>query len=465
MIDPSLLESPEIPELRPLDPTSPTLQAFRDRLTLLQDNPPFPSITELDGAEAFLSACRSIQDAHRKLSEAQWRVDQFQNKPEMATKLHYAQTSLTKWQTTYDTEMKQCECCSNKLLDSLERFLSKKCSTLTRLVQYTVLKQATPTALAAWCDTYESNESDELSCDLARELKIALTKDGAVEAKALQLCLESGGARKGQYGRALQIYRTLLTQECTKDSPVLKRLALAVALELAEPYRLFGECGFTHAYRRFDHYATAYKNGELDPVFSRFNVWELRHVINSDAPEEQLTWGRESLRNYRPDICSSVGMDGIDWRYCQIVRTDVAYRTPTWYKNPRSYDQILSGGGKCGPRAWCVWWYNTKITAHPDTIGVCLHRYGRFSCKAFGIPTWGCKYVLMVPSTCPYLTTTVTLDNRATPPWGDGRIEDGCLVSAGDCTRVGGKDNVAMILYWKHWPVTLVHPKLSLAPK
>jgi hypothetical protein len=37
------------------------------------------------------------------------------------------------------------------------------------------------------------------------------------------------------------------------------------------------------------------------------------------------------------------------------------------YKNFHSYDQILSGGGKCGPRAW----------------------YGRFICKLFGIPTWG----------------------------------------------------------------------------
>lgn len=39
------------------------------------------------------------------------------------------------------------------------------------------------------------------------------------------------------------------------------------------------------------------------------------------------------------------------------------------YKSQRTFDQILSGGGKCGPRAW----------------------YGRFICKAFGIPTWGVK--------------------------------------------------------------------------
>ena len=31
--------------------------------------------------------------------------------------------------------------------------------------------------------------------------------------------------------------------------------------------------------------------------------------------------------------------------------------------------QLVSGGGKCGPRAWM----------------------GRFACKAFGVPTWGCR--------------------------------------------------------------------------
>lgn len=40
---------------------------------------------------------------------------------------------------------------------------------------------------------------------------------------------------------------------------------------------------------------------------------------------------------------------------------------PIRYKGYPSYDQILSGGGECGPRAW----------------------YGRFICKTFGIPTWG----------------------------------------------------------------------------
>ena len=42
---------------------------------------------------------------------------------------------------------------------------------------------------------------------------------------------------------------------------------------------------------------------------------------------------------------------------------------PHWMSHPRTMDQILSNGGKCGPRAW----------------------FGRFICQAFGIPIWGVR--------------------------------------------------------------------------
>ena len=66
--------------------------------------------------------------------------------------------------------------------------------------------------------------------------------------------------------------------------------------------------------------------------------------MDADASDEELTWGRQSLRAYRPDLV--LLQDPPAWNYCMIVKTDVAYATPDWYKSPRSYDQILSGGGK-----------------------------------------------------------------------------------------------------------------------
>jgi hypothetical protein len=44
-------------------------------------------------------------------------------------------------------------------------------------------------------------------------------------------------------------------------------------------------------------------------------------------------------------------------------------RNPVWTGSPRTYQQVLSGGGKDKPNAW----------------------FGRFICKAFGIPSWGCS--------------------------------------------------------------------------
>eukprot|EP00957_Ditylum_brightwellii_P168106 12797904-Ditylum_brightwellii.AAC.1 len=51
-----------------------------------------------------------------------------------------------------------------------------------------------------------------------------------------------------------------------------------------------------------------------------------------------------------------------------LKRSDVVYKVPEWISNdhPRSYQQLISGRGKCEPRAWM----------------------GQFACKPFDIPMW-----------------------------------------------------------------------------
>jgi hypothetical protein len=71
-----------------------------------------------------------------------------------------------------------------------------------------------------------------------------------------------------------------------------------------------------------------------------------------------------SLKAYRPD---QVLTTDEHWRYCVTVRSDVGYRQPDHSFD--TYAAMLSAGGKCGPRAF----------------------FGRFICKAFGIPTWGVR--------------------------------------------------------------------------
>jgi hypothetical protein len=223
------------------------------------------------------------------------------------------------------------------------------------LMKCAVLHQAGCKNLATFC------AQDPANASLLQELLLTnhnLLRDFMVH----------GGATKGQYGNAMKIFKQLLPlipddkfQECHT------RLALAVALEHANPIAEFDTPDvFVNPVERFQHYQRAHTQGELDPCFSYLSTWELRWVVDSNATNEQLQWGRHQLKRYRPN---QVVMSGGRFRYCKQVKSDVGYRQPNWTSKPRSYQQMLSGGGKCGPRAW----------------------FGRYICKAFGAPTWGVR--------------------------------------------------------------------------
>jgi hypothetical protein len=199
--------------------------------------------------------------------------------------------------------------------------------------------------------------------------------------------LEAGGPRNGKYGPALEIYAQIQFESTKTTHPVLSRLALAVALELADPHPLFMEQGaMTNALQRYQHYQQAYLTGDLDPAFGQFTVWELRHAINSDATEDELAWGRASLQAYRPDL-ALIADNNEQWRYCYLVKSDVTYAKPDWYKSPRSYDQILSGGGKVRLLCPCV----SRLVSNKERVPWCwlcadthiLAADGNCPCPAF----------------------------------------------------------------------------------
>ena len=189
-----------------------------------------------------------------------------------------------------------------------------------------VLSIATVQYLADWCQNQESAAVDHL-------LDV-LHNDAAL----LRICLVDGGARHGRYWSALVIYQQLTNNlhDSVTSSPVLTRLALARALELCDPPKLFNGLGKVDPMKRYVHYEQAYLGGELDANFCKSNTWE--QVINSDATNEELGWGRQTLLAYRPDI---VLYPDMRWKYCRIVKTDAPYKQPDFYKEPRSYDQIL----------------------------------------------------------------------------------------------------------------------------
>ena len=88
----------------------------------------------------------------------------------------------------------------------------------------------------------------------------------------------------------------------------------------------------------------------MDPYFDKHEAWELRYVVNGNEPDEILTWGREMLRNYRPDMITT---NNDRWRSVSLVRTCVRYGSQE-NKNDKPelqfFQNILMNGGICGRR-------------------------------------------------------------------------------------------------------------------
>ena len=149
------------------------------------------------------------------------------------------------------------------------------------------------------------------------------------------------------------------------QSTVLKRMALGIALEHAVPLGSKWDGGKLpiDPVARYLHYETAYKAGDLDPQFEVLSTWELRLSMSEEAPDDDVAWMRQTMKNYRPDHVV-LGGHG---RYIENVHTEVAYGDPVWPDGRPDYKDIAAADGVCGPRAW----------------------FGRFCYRSFGLPTWG----------------------------------------------------------------------------
>lgn len=152
----------------------------------------------------------------------------------------------------------------------------------------------------------------------------------------------------------------------SKWTKIYKKIALACALELAAGTRQFDSSIEIDPLQRYKHFEEAHRKGELDPAFPHFSVWEMRQIVNCDAPDEQMKWIRDTVMNYVPHVTF---ITDPKLRYTYILESDVRIRKPTWTGSPRTYQMILSGGGNQSINSW----------------------FGRFLLKSFGLPTWGAK--------------------------------------------------------------------------
>jgi hypothetical protein len=226
-----------------------------------------------------------------------------------------------------------------------------------QLVKSVVLTKATPRGLAIFAQQSKEQE--------------ALVEKLLADSDLMKQMVIADGARDGQYGRAMQIYTDIRKASPRANEGVLQRLALGTSLEHAMPVAQTNPQAQTNApavvdpVKRYLHFEKAYLDGELDPAFKTLTVWDCRFVTNGDETEEVLTWGREMLRNYRPDHITT---SDYRWRYVKAVKTDVQYGSkeqvndiPTLH----NFQNIINTGGVCGRRAF----------------------FGRFILRCFGLPT------------------------------------------------------------------------------
>lgn len=326
------------------------LAKYSDMLKALQADiaKTLPKIDE-QKQNAFLNAYRAEATAMAAELKATQTQGKSKDKEAAATALAAAQKALA-------LATKNAAAPVQAILADLEKFLAND-KLDSQLVKFAVLSQATPHGLAEFAQQGKEQE--------------ALLEKLLADDKLMKEMVLAGGAKQGRYGRAMEIYTAIQKASPQAKDGVLQRLALGTSLEHAVPVEQSNPEAQTNApatvdpVKRYQHFEKAFLNGELDPGFKNLTVWEYRNVVNGNEPDNILAWGREMLRNYRPDQISN---SDYRWRYVESVKTEVKYGSQD-VKNDlptlQSYQNIIMNGGVCGRRAF----------------------FGRFILRCFGIPT------------------------------------------------------------------------------
>ena len=199
------------------------------------------------------------------------------------------------------------------MLTDLENFLAGG-KLDSQLVKCVVLAEATPRGLAEFAQQGKEQE--------------ALVETLLADADLMKQMVIADGAKDGKYGQAMKIYTDIQKASAKAKNGNLQRLALAISLEHAVPIAQTNPADQPEApatvdpVKRYLHFEKAFLDGALDPSFKDLTVWEYRNVVNGDEPDRILAWGREMLRNYRPDLIST---SDYRWRYVKAVKTEVKY--------------------------------------------------------------------------------------------------------------------------------------------
>ena len=163
---------------------------------------------------------------------------------------------------------------------------------------------------------------------------------------------------------ALEIWKNIFYAD--PDSKAGLRMKLAIATAIAPPGSVNigagGAATPADPVVRYTYYKTAQQQGELFPSFDHLTVWEYSTIVCSGASDADLTWAREMVNTFRPDLRAEemvVNSTSLVWR-----RNAPPEFYPGGYQH---FKNVLAGGGKCGPRS----------------------SWSQMVCHAFGIPAIG----------------------------------------------------------------------------
>jgi hypothetical protein len=288
------------------------------------------------------------KDGEKALEERQANLDKLEReKPQIEKALQEAESALA-----------EAKAATLRAVDDLglKPFLSDD-GLDARLAKAAALLEATPRGLAAFAQ--QGAAQQEL-----------IDKMLSADELLVQIAV-ADGARDGKYGQAMQIYSDIWKASDKVRQDPLRRLALAISLEHAVPVKQRNAVAQTNApttidpVKRYLHFEKAFLDGELDQAFYNLSTWDYRMVVDGEEPDEILAWGREMLRNYRPD---QITKPDYRWRYVEAVRSDIRYGSQDnqYDKDELQFFQnILMNGGICGRRAF----------------------FGRFILRSFGVPT------------------------------------------------------------------------------
>jgi hypothetical protein len=164
---------------------------------------------------------------------------------------------------------------------------------------------------------------------------------------------------------ALEIWKQILKADPEAKDGIYLKLSIATAIAPPGSVNIGAGGAAVHAdpVARYLYYKKAYQNKQLLPSFEQLTVWEYSLIVCSGATHEDLSWARELINTFRPDLKDKervVKSTSLVWR-----RAAPKQFYPDGYVN---FKNVLAGGGKCGPRS--SWGVMVNQTFGIPAIGV-----------------------------------------------------------------------------------------------